>query len=100
MSGKIVAPASAARYMLRMWILFRFRGVSRTQSASGRFSFSHTSAARSIKWEAVPWATRDRVPTLQRDDHHGIGGIGTAGYVGADIVIRLLLDFRRSAVAS
>ena len=68
-----MAPASAARYMLRMWILLR--GVSRTQSTRGRFSLSDTSAARSISWAATPLAMRARVPTLQ-----GITTMASAGY--------------------
>src|SRR3984957_11863400 len=73
MRGKMVAPASAARYMLRMWILLS--GVSRRQRTRGRFSLRQTSAARSISWEAMPLAMRAKVPTLQ-----GSTIMASAGY--------------------
>ena len=91
MSGKIVAPASAARYTLRMWILFR--GVSRTTERERTFFFQAHVGSSFDQVGSRTLGDVDRVPTLQ-GNHHGIGGIGTAGYVGADIVIRLLLDFR------
>src|SRR5512146_2423274 len=69
----MVAPASAARYMLRMWILFS--GVSRTQSTSGRCSLRQTSAARSINCVASPLAILASVPML-----HGMTIMASVGY--------------------
>jgi len=60
---QIVAPASAAAVMLRRWI--RLNGVSRTHSTSLRRSFNVTSAARSIRLDAKPWAMRASVPMEQ-----------------------------------
>src|SRR5580704_1427364 len=62
MTGKIVAPASAASVILRRWM--RLNGVSRTQRIKGRCSLRQTSAARSINCSAKPLAMRASVPIL------------------------------------
>src|SRR5262249_58588470 len=52
-----------------------FSGVSRTHSTSGRLSLRLTSAARSIKLRARPWAIPASVPML-----HGRIIMAVAGY--------------------
>ena len=49
--------------MLRRWM--RLKGVSRTQRMSGRRSLRQTSAARSIRLEAIPLAIPASVPMVQ-----------------------------------
>ena len=91
-----MAPASAARYMLRIWILLS--GVSRTQRTRGRFSLSETSAARSISCGGDAVGDAGQSADAARDDDHGVSGIRTAGHVGSDVGVRLHLDFARCPV--
>jgi len=63
MAGKMVAPASEASCMLRMWM--RLNGVSRMQRTRGRFSLRQTSAARWMRFCARPLAMDARVPMEQ-----------------------------------
>ena len=77
--------------MLRMWILFN--GVSRTQSTSGRRSLRVTSAARSIRCEAISTGDAGEGADAAGDNDHRVRGIRAAGDIGSNVGVRLQLNF-------
>ena len=95
MTGKIVAPASAASVMLRRWM--RLNGVSRTHKYQGPPLFqAHIRRALDQLVRRTVGDTRESAHAA-RQDNHGIDRVRSAGDVGADVGIILLLNLCRIA---
>ena len=89
MTGKITAPASAARLMFRKWILLK--GVSRTQRMSGRPLLKAYVGSALDQIRGQPMGDSCQSAHAARQDNHAIRWIAAAGRTGGDVVFGELL---------